>query len=74
MIIILKEKMKVIGKRGLYKGVKSFERIAWLLKFAGEFRKDKRFVPKGVYCFKTFEEKNKWNYQMLLSKKPDLQQ
>jgi len=38
-----------------------------------EFRKDKVFIPKGIYRFKTFEEAEKWHHRMLRGKSPDLQ-
>ncbi|MBI5050193.1 MAG: hypothetical protein HZC11_04785 [Nitrospirae bacterium] len=41
---------------------------------AVEFRKDKTFVPKGVFKFKTFEEAEKWHHRMLRGKHPDHQQ
>jgi hypothetical protein len=39
------------------------------------FRKDRLFVPRGVYRFKTFEEANEWREKMMLGMKPtaDLQ-
>lgn len=67
--------MKIIGKRPLFlpKGEVAFEKTAWLLKMAVEFRKENaKYIPNGVYHFRTFEEAERWRHQMLLGKKPDL--
>lgn len=42
----------------------SFIELAWT------FRKDKYFVPRGVYRFKTFKEANLWEEKMMLGEKP----
>lgn len=68
--------MKTIGRKRSFplKGEAAFERAAWLLEMAVDFRKENtRYIPKGVYRFRTFEEAERCRHQMLLGKKPDLQ-
>jgi hypothetical protein len=38
--------------------------------FLWQLRKDKPFIPRGIYRFKTFEEANWWNERMILGEKP----
>ncbi|MEW6095565.1 MAG: hypothetical protein AB1567_03440 [bacterium] len=65
--------MKIIGK--IEKPKKGFsERLNEFFKLIIEFRKDKIFLPAGIFRFKTFEEAEKWHWRMLRGKKPDLQQ
>lgn len=35
-----------------------------------EFRRDKVFIPRGVFKFKTFEEAEKWRHRMLRGQSP----
>lgn len=64
--------MKIVGKmRGPKKGFS--EELNKFFQLIIEFRKDKIFIPKGVFRFKTFEEAEKWRYKMLRGKHPDLQ-
>jgi len=68
-------KVRVVGKRKettltpIDGGYQEFVELAWW------FRKDRLFVPRGVYRFKTFEEANEWREKMMLGMKPtaDLQ-
>lgn len=66
--------MKTIGnKTTAYK--KGFsEELNKFLELTIEFRRQKTFIPRGVYKFRTFEEMEKWRHRMLRGKKPDLQQ
>lgn len=65
--------MKSVGKMTTYK--KGFnEELNKFFQLIIEFRKDKTFIPKGVFRFKTFEEAEKWRLKMLRGKRPDHQQ
>ena len=35
-----------------------------------EFRRDKVFIPRGVFKFMTFEEAEKWRHRMLRGQSP----
>ncbi|MDO9513207.1 MAG: hypothetical protein Q7J59_01175 [Elusimicrobiota bacterium] len=50
------------------------EELNKFLKLMATFRKDKKFIPTGVYKFKTFEEAEKWRYKMLRGERPAGQQ
>ena len=54
--------MKVVGKRKPSAG--GLEAADKLLKLAIELRGDKPFFPKGVYKFRSFEEKEAWEWEM----------
>lgn len=65
--------MKTVGRALKHK--KGFDdALNGFLKLIVEFRKDKTFIPKGVFRFKTFEEAEKWHHKMLRGKNPDRQQ
>jgi hypothetical protein len=65
--------MKVIGRHRRYE--KGFsEELNKFFQTVIEFRKDKTFIPKGVFRFKTFEEAEKWRHKMLRGKSPGHQQ
>ncbi len=66
--------MKIIGTKTTRHKKGFSEEINKFLQLAGEFRKQKTFIPKGVYKFKTFEEMEKWRHKMLRGQKPDHQQ
>lgn len=55
--------MKVVGRRGTPRvdalAIDSLQRMA------NELRRGRPFIPKGVYRFKTFEEADAWNLQMM---------
>ena len=56
------EKVKTLGKRiGTQKGLKA---IAEFLKMVIRIRKDKLFVPKGLYKFKSHEQAQEWMLKM----------
>jgi hypothetical protein len=38
-----------------------------------QLRKDKSFIPRGIYRFNTFEEANWWNDRMILGEKPTVE-
>ncbi|MFH2069733.1 MAG: hypothetical protein ABIJ11_00780 [Elusimicrobiota bacterium] len=50
--------------KGLTEGLNCF------LQLTSEFRKNKIFIPKGVYKFKTLEEAEKWRHLMIIGKSP----
>jgi hypothetical protein len=65
--------MKVIEKRSKYR--KGFsEELNKFFQLVIEFRRDRIFIPKGIFRFKTFEEAEKWRYKMTRGNIPDLQQ
>jgi len=65
--------MKMVGRKTGY--VKGFsEELNKFFQLVIEFRKDKNFIPRGVFRFKTFEEAEKWRHKMLRGKSPDHQQ
>lgn len=67
--------IKIVGhRRSTARGAIAFERVEGFLKLLLELRKGKSYIPKGVYRFKTFEEKEQWRMKMLLGKKPGHQQ
>lgn len=62
-----------IGKLKRYK--KGFsEELNKFFQLVVEFRKDKIFMPKGIFRFKTFEEAEKWRFKMMRGRCPDLRQ
>lgn len=65
--------MKIVGKTIRHK--KGFsEELNKFFQLVVEFRKDKVFIPRGIFRFKTFEEAEKWRHKMLRGKDPDHQQ
>jgi hypothetical protein len=66
--------MKTIGNRTTAHKKGFSEELNKFLELTIEFRKQKTFIPRGVYKFRTFEEMEKWRHRMLRGKKPDLQQ
>lgn len=65
--------MKIVGKMARHK--KGFsEELNKFFQLIVEFRRDKIFIPKGIYRFKTFEEAEKWRHKMMRGKSPDLRQ
>lgn len=61
-------KVKIIGKRTIAPLVKGFTpELEGFLKLCMQFRASSRYIPSGVYRFKSFEEANEWNMKMLLS-------
>lgn len=65
--------MKIVGRKTKYE--KGFsEELNQFFQTVVEFRKDKIFIPKGIFRFKTFEEAEKWRHKMLRGKSPDHQQ
>ena len=57
-----KPKMKVVGRRKPSSG--GLEAANNLFKLVIELRGDKPFFPKGVYKFRSFEEKEAWEWKM----------
>ncbi len=58
-------------KNKIKKTKKGFtEELNKFLQLMGAFRKDKKFIPTGVYKFKTFKEAEKWRYQMIRGQRP----
>lgn len=55
-------KVKVVGKRSASRG--GLEVTNVLLKLVLKLRGSKVFFPKGVYRFKSYEEKERWEHQM----------
>jgi hypothetical protein len=65
--------MKAVGRITKYK--KGFsEELNRFFQLIIEFRKDKTFMPRGVFRFSTFEEAEKWQNKMLRGKSPGPQQ
>lgn len=60
--------IKVVGRR--IKTHYTIEEADVLLGLASVLRRGEAFVPKGVYRFKTHEEANRWQFQMVLGQKP----
>jgi hypothetical protein len=58
-----KENMKVLGGRRPGRG--GIIAAAGLLKMAVVLRGDKRFIPKGVFRFLSFEESEAWSLKMM---------
>lgn len=65
--------MKIIGRKTKHE--KGFSKeLNKFFQTVIEFRKDKIFIPKGIFRFKTFEEAEQWRHKMLRGKSPDHQQ
>lgn len=62
--------MKVVGRRRPNPG--GLKNAANFLQLVIELRKGKPFLPKGVYRFKSHEEKDEWTMKMLTRKSPEL--
>ncbi|MBM4167071.1 MAG: hypothetical protein FJ218_09185 [Ignavibacteria bacterium] len=60
------EKIKVVGKRKI--GKKDLLSLNNLFKLVIVLRKDKPFIPRGVYKFKSFEESQEWTLKMMTRK------
>ena len=65
--------MKTVGRTIRHKKGFSVE-LNKFFQLIIEFRRDKVFMPRGVFKFKTFEEAEKWRHRMLRGKAPDHQQ
>lgn len=59
----MKQEMKVVGRRRPPSG--GINAAANLLELAVALRKGKPFIPRGVWRFKSFEEKDAWTLKML---------
>ena len=55
--------MKVVGRRKPPSG--GLVEANNLLELVVRLRGDKPFIPKGVYRFKSFEEKDAWTLKMI---------
>jgi len=55
--------MKVIGRQGQAKV--DVDRAGGFLKMAQELHRGNRFIPKGVWRFKTHEEADEWMLRMI---------
>ena len=65
--------MKIVGRKTRHK--KGFtEDLNRFFQLIAAFRKDKVFITRSVYRFKTFEEADKWHHRMLRGKSPDHRQ
>gem|GEM_PF-1029078 len=65
--------LKIKGRMRKYK--KGFtEELNEFFHLILEFKKDKTFLPRGVFRFETFEEAEKWRLKMLRGKSPDRRQ
>jgi len=60
-----KPNIKVAGKR-INKLKVDWEEINDFLKLAVELSPKNRFIPKGVYKFKSHEESDKWMMKVLI--------
>lgn len=64
--------MKTVGRKRIYR--KGFsEELNKFFQLAIEFRRDKVFIPGGIFRFKSFEEAEKWHNKMLRGRVPDHQ-
>lgn len=59
----LDESIKVIGRRRPGKG--GLDSASGFVKLVIAFRNGKRFIPRGVYRFRSHEEKDAWTLKML---------
>lgn len=55
--------MKVVGRKGRVRA--GLLRADAMQRLAGELRKGKPFMPKGVFRFSSFEEADAWKLKML---------
>ena len=55
--------IKTVGRRKPSQG--GLAAAAPLLQAAVDLRKGKPFIPRGVWRFKTFDEKDEWTRKML---------
>ena len=55
--------MKIVGRKG--KPRVDVTTIDSLQRLANELRKDRPFLPRGVYRFRSFEEADEWKMRML---------
>lgn len=55
--------MKIFGRKG--KPKVNLETANGFLKLMRTLRGTRPFIPKGVFRFKTFEEADAWNLQMM---------
>lgn len=62
--------MKVTGKRKAPTDIFSTDNWDGFVELAWAFRKEKFFVPRGVYRFESFEEAYQWREKMMLGEKP----
>lgn len=62
--------MKVIGRHRVQYQKGFTAQLNDFLELCAIFRASTRYIPRGVYRFKSFEEANEWNMRMLLGKKP----
>jgi hypothetical protein len=60
--------MKVVGRRG--KSVVNVETIDSMQRAVNVLRKDRPFLPRGVYRFKSFEEAEEWKMKMQTRPRP----
>lgn len=59
----MKDGVKTVGRRKPASG--GIAAAANLLELAVDLRKGKPFIPRGVWRFKSFEEKDAWTLKML---------
>ena len=65
--------MKIVGRNTKHK--KGFtEDLNRFFQLIAAFRKDKLFITRGVYRFKTLEEADKWHHRLLRGKSPGRRQ
>jgi hypothetical protein len=62
-----KSNIKVIGKRVATQFSVDWEQVNGFLKLVVELNKKNKFIPKGVYKFKSHEESDKWIMKVLTS-------
>jgi hypothetical protein len=59
----MKAEMKIVGRRKPNSG--GILAVEGFFRLTAELRAGKPFIPKGVYRFKTHEEKDAWTLKML---------
>ena len=71
---MIKQTMKVVGKRTVIPKIGFTEELNNFLKLAGKFKDKKISHPRGVFRFKTHKEADEWYYQIIIQKQQDHQQ
>jgi len=55
--------MKIVGRRVMSQG--GLAAAGPFLDLVIRLRRDKPFLPRGVHCFRSFEESHAWSIQMM---------
>lgn len=71
---LIKQSMKVVGKRTVMPKIGFTEELNNFLMLCGEFRDNKVSTQRGVFRFKTHKEADERYYQITIQKQQDHQQ